>query len=469
MMMEQHLGEYRLINIIATGGMGQLYLASRSGPEGVTKIAAVKCILPELAGTPHFRRMFFNEARLAAQLDHPNIVSTFELGEANGSYFIAMEYLPGEDLAAICNRTKQLGRRMPIDIAVAIASACADGLEFAHELPLVHRDVNPANVLVTYHGAVKLLDFGIAKVRESSVREGVFQGKLRYASPEQVEGGTIDRRTDVFCLGAVLWECLTGTALFDGSAQAQIVEAVRSKPIVAPSQLRSEIPRELDRIVLKALDRSPARRHQSARELGAELARLSHSQPRIVEWLESLFGQERAAWKIGIARGQRLEQPLRKMLRTHVQRPDGDASVTTTAGFKRAWTSDLPGHHTGSIHPFVTTPPPVPRGRHQPLLWIALPILVLSLGGAVVALQRTDEEQQVAVRASYSLEVTSTPPGAQIYLEGQPTGRKTPAVIEELASDGSVSVVVVMEAYQSMEKKCVPEETCSFTLKREGE
>jgi serine/threonine-protein kinase len=212
----ERFGRYRLRGILGQGGMGRLYVAEQVGIEGFSKVVALKRILPHLADSQHFRAMFLNEARVAARLEHPNIVATFELGEVDGNYFISMEYLSGEDLAAVLTRCQSAGP-MPLEIAVALAQQSANGLHYAHEmrdtggkaLELVHRDVSPLNIFVTYYGMVKLLDFGIVKgvTDPSRTVPGVFKGKYAYCSPEQLDGGVVTRQTDIFCLGIVLWEC----------------------------------------------------------------------------------------------------------------------------------------------------------------------------------------------------------------------------------------------------------------------
>ena len=219
------LGSYRLLGRLGQGGMGRLYMAARDGAAGTSKIVALKCILPELASRPEFRRMFLDEARVAIQLAHPHIVTTHELGEVDGKYFISMEYVPGEDLAHLLKRCRRSGSGIPLHIALKIATACASALDYAHNLVdskgrrlhLVHCDVNPTNVVVSYQGAVKLLDFGIARFRLDRVGEGnaPFRGKVAYSALEQLDGGALDARTDVFCLGIVLWEMLSGRKLFD--------------------------------------------------------------------------------------------------------------------------------------------------------------------------------------------------------------------------------------------------------------
>src|SRR4051812_38234417 len=257
----QSFGRYRIRGLLGEGGVGRLYVAEQTGIEGFAKIVALKRILPHLADSPPFRSLFLNEARVAARLEHPNIVATYELGEVDGTYFMALEYLPGEDLCAVLARCEP-SANMPIEVAAMLAQQCANGLEYAHELHdgegrpacLVHRDVNPSNIFITYHGMVKLLDFGVVKnSANGKTSPGIFKGKYAYCAPEQLRGESVDHRTDVFSLGIVLWECLTGHRLFEAPNDAATIDAVRSQTIVAPSLLRPEVPVELDEITMRAL------------------------------------------------------------------------------------------------------------------------------------------------------------------------------------------------------------------------
>lgn len=490
MTLDRTLGQYHLIDVIATGGMGQLHLATKRGLEGFTKVAAVKCIRPELAETTPFRQMFLDEARVAARLDHPNIVTTYELGIEDGTYFIAMEYLPGEDLGAALARSASLGRPVPFEVAIDIAWSCAQGLHFAHELPgkdgrptgLVHRDVSPPNVVITYHGAVKLLDFGIAKMRNTTrtSQVGGFRGKLRYAAPEQVAGGRIDRRTDVFGLGIILWECLTGSVLFDGSTDAEIVDAIQHRTIDPPSKRRPDVMAELERIVMRALDRDPERRYQTARDLAGDLGRLSigrgpdgHS--RIAHWLESLFGPERSALKVGIARGQ-LEGSVRAL-----SVPDGPVeptqSTTLTSGFKTAWNSELPGRPsvaTGDLpaRPFVTESlPPVPPSRPKALIVGGLSVagLIAAVVSFAMFQKETPAVEAPVEKNTYVISVSTTPPGAHVYVDGAPTGRRAPTVLRGFTGEGGVVIRTTLPGYADAEKTCTPSlegTACNLAMQR---
>lgn len=305
--------------------MGRLYVAERTGAEGFRKVVALKRILPHLAHDTKLREMFITEARVAARLDHPDIITTFELGEVDGNYFMSMEYLPGEDLAKILSKCSAT-QPMPIEIAVTLAQRVADGLHYAHDLldddgrpaMLVHRDVNPCNIVVTYYGAVKLLDFGVVKesAATSTTFSGVFRGSYAYCAPEQIESAPVDRRTDIFCLGIVLWECITGQRLFGGGTDVSNIDAVRSKRIEAPSTFRPEASVALDAIVMRCLSRDPTRRYQRASDLSAALRQFMASRPQapneqaIGGWLEQQFGKERATRKKAIGQGTDIESAL---------------------------------------------------------------------------------------------------------------------------------------------------------------
>jgi serine/threonine protein kinase len=324
---KETFGRYRLRGVLGQGGMGRLYVAEQTGIEGFSKIVALKQILPHLADSPQFRQMFLNEARIAARLEHPNIVVTYEFGEVEGVYFMAMEFLLGEDLAAILARTREMGP-VPLQIAAMIAHQALGGLHYAHEIRdsngqpagLVHRDVNPSNILITYHGTVKLLDFGVVKnPTTAGTSPGTFKGKYGYCAPEQILGEPVDRRTDVFCVGIVLWECLTGQRLFKGNSDAAAIDAVRSQTIVPPSSIRPEIPKELDEITMRALSRNRSKRFASAHEMAEAIDRFLANKPQrptsktMSQWLEGVFGVERARLKRALVQGSDIEGTLAQL------------------------------------------------------------------------------------------------------------------------------------------------------------
>lgn len=275
----QKLGKYTLVRHIATGGMAEIWLGEQEGPGGFSKQLVIKRILSHLARDEKFTRMFLDEARTVAQLTHPNIGQIFELGEIDGSYFIAMEYIEGMDLSDLVSKAGQRGEFVPLGIAVKLVVDMLLALEFAHNfhdrdgthLGLVHRDVTPHNVLVSNDGVVKLVDFGVAKAKanQSKTQTGAVKGKFAYMAPEQIESGEVDRRVDVFAAGIVLYEVLTGHKPFGDDLFA--VNAILTQPMPDPREHRPDIPQTLVNILSLALAKKRDERYQSAQTLMRDL------------------------------------------------------------------------------------------------------------------------------------------------------------------------------------------------------
>ena len=272
------LGKYELLATIGTGGMANVILARQRGPGGFEKIVVIKVIHPHMAQDAIAIQMLLDEARVAAQIDHPNVVHTHELGEAAGTYYIAMEYLAGESFAQVIKlaRTGQSPLLTPY-LAARIVADAAEGLHFAHDLrdftgkplEIVHRDLSPGNIVVLYSGAVKVVDFGIAKAhgRVTSTQDGELKGKYGYMSPEQINNETLDRRSDVFSLGVCLWESLAQRRLFQADSVGATLMKIIGSQRVPPSYHRPEVPPALDAIALKALAPNVHDRWQSAGEM----------------------------------------------------------------------------------------------------------------------------------------------------------------------------------------------------------
>ena len=278
------LGRYRVVDEIGIGGMASVHLARMDGPGGFQKWVAIKRIHPHLVEDQTFIHMFLDEARIAARISHPNVATVFDLGEHEDTYWIAMEYLHGEPLREVMRRTEELAAPMPPEIACRVIADAAEGLHAAHELlgkngeklGLVHRDVTPHNLFVTYDGTTKVVDFGIAKFssRMSSTRAGTLKGKLAYMSPEQVHGEGIDRRTDIFALGVVLWELTTGQRLFRMESDLDTLAKVQECNVPRPSSIVRGYPIDLEKIVMKALSKNRGERFKTARELSRALQSL---------------------------------------------------------------------------------------------------------------------------------------------------------------------------------------------------
>ncbi|MFI5308379.1 MAG: protein kinase, partial [Polyangiales bacterium] len=274
-------GKYYLLERVNVGGMAEVFRAKATGVEGFERMVAVKRILPSIAEDEEFITMFIDEAKIAVQLTHANVAQIFDLGRVDDSYFIALEYVHGKDLRAMFNRGRARGEQIPVPMACYVIMKLCEGLDYAHNkrdaggqfLNLVHRDVSPQNILVSYEGEVKIIDFGIAKAagKAGRTQAGILKGKFGYMSPEQVQGLEIDRRSDVFGVGICLYELLTGERLFVGESDFATLEKVRKVDIMPPSTYNRRIPEELEQIVLKALARDRDLRHQTAMQLHDEL------------------------------------------------------------------------------------------------------------------------------------------------------------------------------------------------------
>jgi eukaryotic-like serine/threonine-protein kinase len=288
--------------------MAEIFLAQSHGPEGFEKQVVIKRIRSALADDPSFVQMFIAEARVASKLNHANVVHIFDFDQHEDSYYLAMEYVRGKSLAEVHRRARTLGRPFPPVLAAQIALEVARGLAYAHRLTdhgqslgLVHRDVTPHNVLISYEGTVKLTDFGIAKASNRASTAGMLKGKFAYMSPEQSRGDPVDSRTDIFALGITLWELLTGGRLFDGDSDVAVLRAVQEREIVSPSSVNPAVEPALAEVVLAALQRDPSRRIQSAGELERRLLTYVIASTRTPEdtdvglFVRSLFPAEAAA------------------------------------------------------------------------------------------------------------------------------------------------------------------------------
>jgi eukaryotic-like serine/threonine-protein kinase len=367
------LGRYQIVERIATGGMAEVYLAVHGELAGFRTPVVLKKVLPHLASNQQFIDMFLDEARIASLLDHPNVVRIYEVGRSGNEYFLAMELVQGKSLSALLRRAQDPERPTPSPIeprlAALIIAQAAAGLHHAHNLTdplgnplgLVHRDVSPQNLLISFEGSVKVIDFGIARAlgRISETQTGGMKGKFGYMSPEQARGEEIDLRTDIFALGVVLWEAVTGHRLFNRENDLATMRALVYEPIPKPSSVVAISP-ELESIIMRALARNPKLRFQTARDMATALERYvvtagGASNSDLGTLMKSGFAQDHSAW--------------RQTLRTAVNLPA--ITEADLAGTPSATPGPAPGYHTQTVHV-------VPRR------WpVAVMALALVAGGAV--------------------------------------------------------------------------------------
>ncbi len=303
---------YQVLAKLATGGMAEIFLARSASVASVQRYVVLKRVLRERATDINFIRMFLDEARLAAQLQHPNIAQVFDAGKLGDSYFFTMEYVHGETVRAVLQRAHELHRSPPIGCVLAIAAGAAAGLHHAHErigmegrpLGIVHRDVSPSNLMVGYDGSVKVVDFGVAKAadRIHETQSGAVKGKISYLSPEQARGQRLDQRSDLFSLGIVMWEMLTVERLYKHPSDFETMSAIINEPTPPPSSRRRDIPPELDALVLRALAKSPEARFQTAEELAEAIEAVAVqtssalSAASLSRFVRELFGTRPEPW-----------------------------------------------------------------------------------------------------------------------------------------------------------------------------
>jgi eukaryotic-like serine/threonine-protein kinase len=403
-------------------------------------LQVIKRLHPHLAEESHFLRMFLDEARVCARLAHPNVIQILNLGQQAGTFFIAMEYVEGLDLRRVREWCRRNGQGLPADVACQLTVQAAAGLHHAHtrldgngkSLGIVHRDVSPHNLLVGFDGVLKVLDFGIARAADQSTHTGVgvLKGKYPYMSPEQARGEKVDPRTDVFALGIVLHEMLTGRVLFKRDTDVSTLRAVTECEVSAPSEVASDLPADLDAIVLKALEKRRARRFQTALELQQAVerfvrARRLQSGPEVVA---SLMAEVRAAEEASEEKSKpaRRERPATPPART----PSKATSVARVREAARPATAVV----TKAAH----KPPPHRLPRRA--LWLALPGLALGALLAVVAVtQPTKPGAEVRLRTS--------PEGAAVFIDGEDLALRTPCTLVGRAA-GTYELTFSLPGYQ---------------------
>jgi serine/threonine protein kinase len=301
-------GKYLLLDRINIGGMAEVWRGKQVGASGFERLVAIKRILPNIAEDAEFITMFIDEAKITVQLTHANIAQVYELGHIQTSYFIAMEYIAGKDMRAIFDRGRKKGEPAPVPLTCYVVGKLCEGLDYAHrkkdgmgrDMNIVHRDISPQNILISYEGEVKVIDFGIAKAagKATKTQAGILKGKFAYMSPEQIRGLPLDRRSDVFAIGVCLYEMLTGERLFVGDSDFSVLEKVRKAEVTPPSHFNKRVPEALEKIVLKALAKDVEDRYQYASEVADDLQRFLitsdsiFSRKDLMQYMKSTFAED---------------------------------------------------------------------------------------------------------------------------------------------------------------------------------
>jgi serine/threonine protein kinase len=491
-------GKFQLLKKIAAGGMAEIHLAKLRGMEGFEKLVVIKMVLPNLVGNQEFVQMFLDEARLAAKLNHPNIVQIFDMGKAGGTYFIAMEYIQGENLRAIVKTSRKAGRILPVEHAVKIISQSAEGLYYAHAktdmsgnpLHIVHRDISPQNIMVSFDGVVKVVDFGIAKAatQYQETRAGVLKGKYSYMSPEQCTGQPVDARSDIFALGIVLWELATGMRLFKQSSELMILKEITEGVVPPPRQVNQHVPAELEAIILKALARNREHRFPDALHMHLALEEflknqgLTSSTVHLSAFMRDLF-PDRLEFLAKLEAAQASGDSLQSFLFDDVSLEEGSGSHAgastpsqpsrsarvgsqplyprPTTGVSRVGPLPLgpagtpqPGPRPGS----GMTPSPAPAPRSSALLFVVLGALLLVMGGLGYLLwerfrdpgpEGPAEDAGVAPAGPRgSILVSSVPEGGEVAIDGN-VRCKAPCTVKELEVGRLMTLTVSLPGHQT--------------------
>ncbi len=487
----ENFGKYLLLEKLAVGGMAEVYLAKSAGANGLAKLVALKRILPQFTNNPDFISMFKEEAKVAINLNHSNIVSIYDFGIEDSQFYLVMEFVDGRNLRQIINEMKKLNKSFSIDQAVYIIKEAAAGLNHAHRcvdshsgkpLNITHRDMSPQNIMISFEGETKVIDFGIAKAETEAeaTKAGTLKGKFSYMSPEQAEGYPIDPRTDVFALGIILWELLANDRLFTGSNEGAILRKIRDGQVPAIRKINPTVPPELERIVMKALAKDKNVRYQTAANFHKDLNLFLNTQyPDFSTHDFSMFVRE--CFKVGYAEGKEKLIAYAKIQPPPIEPyPSEVISGTKTTseplplppigiakqnvswdGLKSASLSKRPMSHDTragvSIHSTSNTQLKYKKVKRTSPLKDVIPKIallgVIAFAGFVgyknyflntkkgpsqkavsvtkkAPVDKSNETQiDMAATASTRLSVSSEPPGARIFVDGQSTNQFSPAIV----------------------------------------
>lgn len=481
------VGRYELIHRLGHGGMASVYLGRAIGTAGFERLVAVKVIHPHLANESEFVEMFLDEARIAAKIHHPNVCETLDLGEDDGLFFMVMEYVEGETLSSLIRQLRKREDRLPVPCALQITADACRGLGAAHALEgndgqplnLVHRDVSPHNLLVTMDGRVKVVDFGIMKAagKRSNTLTGQLRGKLTYMSPEQARGEPVDRRSDIYAMGVVLWELLAGARFYRGETESEILAQVSLGRRQKITDYRDDLPSSVTTVLEKALAESRSDRYETAdemlKDLRAALRQLldaDQEDPReALSGVMNGFFAGRMRYIQAAVRGQVDDREGSN--RKHRAANDSKTSVSSA---RTMTPSSIAIGRTGTLTSSVVTAP-----ARSWALWLILPLAGAVLGTlAVRALsdpgpvspQPTVTEQAAAVESGPKMVtwwINTDPQGATVTIDGKVHSETTPTSVQLPASDERIEVKAELAGYKSYAAEMAPLSSENHTLRLE--
>ncbi|HJN72716.1 MAG TPA: serine/threonine-protein kinase [Myxococcota bacterium] len=443
-------GKYYLIDRIATGGMAEIFKAKSFSTAGFEKVQVIKRILSHLSDNEEFVTMFIDEAKISVSLQHSNLVQIYDFGKIRDNYFIAMEWIDGKDIKQALRKLAHRRKLLPEEFAVFIAHETCKGLDYAHKktdlrgnpLAIIHRDMSPSNVLVSYSGEVKIADFGIAKAEMSQydTKDGVLKGKFEYMSPEQARGDTVTQQSDLFSAGIILYEMLTGRRLFKTDSEIKTLEKIKAVDIKPPSSVNPNVPQRLDDIVMKALTADLDKRFRDARDFQQELLEYMYpSTPPTIQrsmamFMEELFSEERADETERMEHGSNIAQEL------HSRAPELDLEPD--------WEEGTGGSGTGGT---IQTQPP----SRVPLA-VAITVVLLLLGVVGWLATRTPEPvvpnvvevEVLPTEGALKLRINTS---ALVLVGGQEAGTGNEVAVEHL-EPGSITLRVEAEGFEPFEE-----------------
>lgn len=504
--MNQQAGQYYLIEKIAQGGMAEIYRGLAYDANGLKRTVCIKKILPHIAASPEFIDTLVNEAKIAVKLSHGNIAQTYDLGKVGNDYFMVMEYVHGKSLSQLCKRAKQLGETVPLPLLAYIAAEAANGLDYMHRrtddagqaLNIIHRDVSPQNILVSYSGTIKLIDFGIALAanRLGFTEAGILKGKFSFMSPEQARGEALDHRSDIFSLGVVLHEAITDQRLFKADDNRETIRNVRKAHVDPPSTIKAGIPEEFDRICLRALAKDRRRRYTTAAEMRDALTKLlyavypSFQAADLARYMQKLFPEEMAEPALEKEPTPQLiiEGTQSALAENHAQESEHTSIAPQALNLSEYFLDDEKSAVTPAEETSVSASVSVSESFSDEITshvknfgtkkWFAIGTLAIALASLSWWLNSTSEpelelpalppinvptlppqaiapkivEPKKPLPQIGNISVSSNPQGARIFLDDQETKLRTPATLTNIKT-GKHSVGLFLPNYRFARKE----------------